>query len=131
MKIFNNGTILMDSLSVSGNIRVDGTTNFNPFWVAGRINGNNVTILQSKGTYTLTFSRSQTVYYHIGLSTPHPDGSNFILLSQGEGDGGATWNILHNANGSSLANTSTGVIFIVKDVNFSLTNRNINFAVLA
>ena len=117
------------NLDVRGNLSCSGTTP-SPFWVAGRINGISQTILSSKGKYGFTFDRTQTGYYKITWVTPHPDAANFIVFAQGEGTG-STWNILHNANTTDLANESRTVTFIVRDNSFTITDGIINFAVLS
>ena len=117
------------ALHVQGNLTCSGSTP-SPYWVAGRVNGINQQILSSKGGNSFTFARKQTGYYRMTWSTPHPDGDNFIVFAQGEGMG-STWNILHNANTTNLANTSRSVMFIVRDSNFTITDGIINFAVVA
>ena len=117
------------NLDVRGNLTCSGTTP-SPFWVAGRINGIGQTILSSKGKHAFTFVRSQAGYYRVSWSVAHPDGGNFIVFAQGEGTG-STWNILHNANSTDLANGAGTVTFIVRDQNFTITDGIINFAVLS
>ena len=121
--------IAHQNLNVLGNITCSGTTP-SPYWVAGRINGISLTILSSKGKYGFTFARTQTGYYKITWVTPHPDATKFIVFAQGEGTG-STWNILHDANSTNLANESRTVTFICRDNDFVITDGIINFAVLS
>ena len=115
---------------MDGNLSCGGTTP-SPYWVAGRINGIDVSTLSSKGKHDFSFERLQTGYYKVSWTVAHPDGANFIVFAQGEGTGG-TWNILHDANDSTaLANSATSVTFIARDSNFNVTNGIVNFAGLA
>jgi hypothetical protein len=130
LEVENNGNIKAHQiLNVLGNISCSGTTP-SPYWVAGRINGITQTILSSKGKHDFTFARTQTGYYRISWGTAHPDGTNFIVFAQGEGTG-STWNILHNANSTTLANGARTVTFICRDNGFNITDGIINFAVLS
>ncbi len=125
--------VVYNDVNVIGTLTVGGQaiTTSNPFWVAGRINGTDVTVLTSKGRHGFTVTRSQTGFFRVSWTTPHPDGDNFIVVCQGEGVGGNTWNILPNANTTTLANSATDVHFVVRDHNFDSVNGNINFMILA
>jgi len=96
-----------------GNLVVEGTlsaTNisYNPWWVAGKVDGTTLTILKNKGRYPFTVSRPTgytTGIFNIEwVGNPHPDGSNYIISCSGEGSG---WNDLVNGTGTNLASTST------------------------
>ncbi len=115
-------------VTVDGDLFVDGHIHYNtitqppsPFWVAGRVNGITTSVLSSKGRHTFTVEGLQTGFYQMTWYTAHPDGANFIVFAQGEGTGG-TWNILSDANTTSLANTPNLVIFIERNNNFGITD---------
>ena len=81
-------------------------------WVAGRVDGTGtgttMTILKNKGRYPFTVTRPSgyTVgFYNIEWTgNPHPDGTNFVCVVSGEGNG---WNDLVNGVGANLSTTST------------------------
>jgi hypothetical protein len=96
-----------------GNLVVEGTLSaanisYNPWWVAGKVDGATLTILKNKGRYPFTVSRASG--YAAGIyniewpANPHPDGTNYMICCSGEGAG---WNDLCNAIGTNLTYTST------------------------
>ena len=96
-----------------GNLVVEGTlsaTNisYNPWWVAGKVDGTTLTILKNKGRYPFTVSRPTgytTGIFNIEWTgNPHPDGINYIICCSGEGNG---WSELVNTTGTNLTFTST------------------------
>ena len=120
--------------SCDGGLNLDGTditTLMNPYWVAGRVNMDNMTILKSKGRHAFTIAKSGTGFLKVTWTTAHPDGVDFLCFAQGEGEFGALWNILHNANSTNLKNTSTTVEFVVRDNSFNLIDGSFNFFVCA
>ena len=77
-----------DNLVVNGNLTVNGSSNIsgvssNPFWVAGIVNGNDLSIIATKGQVSFTVSRLTNYpvgVYKITYDQPHPDGANHIVL---------------------------------------------------
>ena len=102
----------------------------NPFHCAGRVAGSAMSV--TKGRHSFTVSKPSTGFFVITFAVAHPDGSNFIAISGGEGIGGSAWNIVHQASGSSPhVNTPTSVTFIVRDNNFAEVAGAFDFVVLA
>ena len=52
---------LDDSVIISGNIVLHGSVKYKPVWVAGKINGANLTTISTVGRYGFTVSRVATV----------------------------------------------------------------------
>jgi hypothetical protein len=75
-----------DNLVVTGNLTVNGSLiNYNPFWVSGRVNGTNLSILKSNGRYGFTVTRHPDFpagVYRITFDTPAPDANYVISLAQ-------------------------------------------------
>ncbi len=124
----NTGITVEGGLVVTGNI---SAPNLNPFHVVGRFDGSNQTVLKTKGKHAFTVQRTAVGFYKITWVTPHPDGANFIAFAQGEAVPSSAWNIIHNANTSNLANTSTSICFVMRENNFVSIGGAMNFAVLA
>ena len=97
----------MNDLTVSGTLNATNIS-YNPWWIAGKVDGTTLTILKNKGRYPFTVSRPTgytTGIFNIEWAgNPHPDGSNYIISCSGEGSG---WNDLVNGTGTNLASTST------------------------
>ena len=95
-----------------GNLTVNGTLTTNnlsyiPWYVAGRYDGVNMTLLKNKGQYPFTVTRvtGQAVgFYQITWSTPHPDGANYVACCSGEGSG---WSDLVNGVVAGATPSST------------------------
>ncbi len=124
----NPGGTVEGDLVVTGNI---SAPNLNPYHVAGRFNGFNQFVLSTKGKQDFVVQRTGVCFYKCSWTVPHPDGANFTVLCQGEGQPTSAWNVLSNANTTHLANTSTSVSFVVRDNNFASVDGIMNFVVLA
>jgi hypothetical protein len=81
-----NAVTIGDNLVVTGNLTVNGSLiNYNPFWVSGRVNGTNLSILKSNGKYGFTVTRHPDFpagVYRITFDTPAPDANYVISLAQ-------------------------------------------------
>ena len=99
-----------------GNLTVNGTLTANnlsyiPWYVAGRYDGVNMTLLKNKGQYPFTVARvsgQPAGFYQITWSTPHPDGANYVACCSGEGAG---WNDLVNGVVAGATPSSTLMSF--------------------
>jgi hypothetical protein len=112
-----NRLTVQDNLTVTGNLIVNGTSNIsggssNPYWVSGKVDGSAAgvapTTLTSKGVHNFTCVRNpnQAVgVFDVSWTTPHPDGTNFVVFVNGEGGG---WSELINGiPNATYGNTAT------------------------
>ena len=102
----------INNLTVNGSLNASGIS-YNPWWVAGKVDGATLSILNDKGRFPFTISRVvgiATGAYNIEWAQAHPDGSNYIMCCSGEGGG---WNDLVNGVGSNLtySDKKANVIF--------------------
>ena len=90
----SNATVitLQDDVNITGNLVVDGTitaSNSKPFWVAGKVNGANLTTLSTMGRYGFTVSRAATFaagVYYIDFNTDYSN-ANYIISLTNEASG--------------------------------------------
>jgi hypothetical protein len=71
-------------LNVQGNLTVGGSMP-RPFWVAGKVDGNKMSVLKSNGRYGFTATRPSgfgTGVYEITFDTPAPDAHYVISIDQ-------------------------------------------------
>ncbi len=102
----------INNLTVSGTLTASSIS-YNPWWVAGKVDGATLTIVKNKGRYPFTVSRVSGMAaggYNIEWTQAHPDGGNYICCCSGEGNG---WNDLVNGVGSNLtfSDKKVNVIF--------------------
>ena len=101
MRVNPDADMTINNLTVSGTLNAVGL-NYNPWWVAGKVDGATLTILKNKGRYPFTVSRIVGIAaggYNIEWTQAHPDGSNYIACCSGEGGG---WNDLVNGTGTNI-----------------------------
>jgi hypothetical protein len=80
-----NEITIADNLVVTGDLTVQGSINYNPFWVSSRVNGSTLQVLKSNGKYGFTVTRPAdfpTGVYGIAFDTPAPDANYVISLAQ-------------------------------------------------
>ena len=73
---------LEDDVLITGNLVVNGSSNYKPYWIAGKVNTNG-SILATKGRYAFTCSRAGVGLYTItpNGSTPFSDTNSIVNLS--------------------------------------------------
>jgi hypothetical protein len=84
------GDITADNLLGNAAIQIQNyintsISNYNPFWVSGRVNGTTLQILKSNGKYGFTVTRPSgfaTGVYRIAFNTATPDANYVISLAQ-------------------------------------------------
>jgi hypothetical protein len=77
----NPGVTVASDLHVEGNISFGSIVS--PFWAAGKVDGNTLAILSSKGQSGFSVVRESgfgTGVYKIRFNTPHPDGADYVTL---------------------------------------------------
>jgi hypothetical protein len=119
--------LLTNSVICNGNMSIIGGNliGYNPFWVAGRVNGTTLQILGSKGRYGFTVTRPSgfpTGVYKITFNTPAPDANYVISLAQFANGNIKVWDST-DAPGRIPATTSFHVI----SYNTSWTVANLDF----
>jgi hypothetical protein len=113
-KFWNTGdTHLYGDVSITGSLIAN---NFSPWWVAGKIDGATLTILNAKGEKASEITcvrKSGTTLgvYDIRWTTPHPDGANWVGFVQGEG---SSYNETIGAFTTGYTNISTGFTAIFR-----------------
>jgi hypothetical protein len=101
------GFVNAQSATIATNLIVNGSLtanniSYNPWWVAGKVDGATLTILKNKGRYPFTVSRIIGIgagAYNIEWTQAHPDGTSYIACCSGEGGG---WNDLVNGTGTNI-----------------------------
>ena len=80
----SNATVitLEDDVLITGNLVLDGSFKYKPYWIAGQVNTNG-SILATKGRYAFTCSRAGVGLYTItpNGSTPFSDTNSIVNLS--------------------------------------------------
>jgi hypothetical protein len=110
-------------VSITGSLIAN---NFSPWWVAGKIDGATLTILNTKGEKAseLTCTRKSGTalgVYDIRWTTPHPDGANWVGFVQGEG---SSYNETIGAFTTGYTNISTGFTAIFRKLYAQPTGAN-------
>ena len=135
-----NQITINDNVTITGNLTVNGTNNIggggsatNPFWVAGRVKGSDLSILQSNGQHSFTVTRATAFpagVYKINFAQPHPDGSNYIVIVHSQSSNSyLTPPIAEDPNAPQ---TSSYVWVTLRNTNASaLIDETFHFAVLA
>ena len=71
-----------DDVIITGNLVLNGSLNYKPFWVAGKIGGSNLGISGSKGKYPFTVSRPvgyNAGVYYINFGTNPCSDANYVI----------------------------------------------------
>ena len=77
---------IADHVVITGNLVVNGSSKYKPCWVAGKVDGTNLTTLSANGKYVFSVTRPSEyaaagVYYiHVG-SNPYKDAHYIINVS--------------------------------------------------
>ena len=106
-------------------------SNYNPFWVSGRVRGSNLSILKSNGKYGFTVTRPPgaefaTGVYKITFNTPAPDANYVISLAQIGSGNIKVWDYNSAFNGFP----ATRHFYVVTyNSSWALTNWNFYFSV--
>ena len=77
----SNATVitLQDDVTITGNLVVNGSSNYKPYWLAGKVNSSGV-LQVSKGRSSFTSSRVSAGLYTITPPTTNPfDGTNYVV----------------------------------------------------
>jgi hypothetical protein len=123
-----------DNLVITGNLTVQGSTSIsggssNPFWVAGRVNGTNLSILKSNGRYGFTVTRPSgfaTGVYRIAFSTPTPD-ANYVISVAILGTG--TAKVWESTDAAGRIPTTTSFHVVSMNQSFGVANFDFYFSV--
>ena len=86
-------------LSTTGNATIGGTLTattlsgsvFNPYWIAGQIGADGVTVSKRNGRYSFTSQLATSTQFLVSMSTPHPPGADYIVLLTAQGDLGRVY----------------------------------------
>ena len=87
------------TLSTTGNATIGGTLTattlsgsaFNPYWIAGQIGADGVTVSKRNGRYTFTSQLSSATQFLVTMSIPHPSGGDYMVLLTAQGDLGRVY----------------------------------------
>jgi len=99
--IIANGIYGTAATQIQSNINT-AISNYNPFWVAGRIDDTDLSILKSNGKYGFTVTRPSgfpTGVFQITFDTPAPDANYVISLTQIGSGNIKVWDYTSQFNG--------------------------------
>ena len=122
---------LEDDVLITGNLVVNGSSNYKPYWIAGKVNTNGF-ILATQGRYTyiyiyiFTSSRTSTGLYIVtpNGSTPFSDTNYIINISFQIEGANATGRIVNSSLSVSSFQIMTYVNNILADCSFHFTVLN-------
>ena len=71
-----------DNVISTGNLVVNGSSKYKPFWVAGKVDGTNLNTLSTNGRYGFTVTRDSgyaTGVYHINVGSKPCKDAHYII----------------------------------------------------
>ena len=111
-----------------GNLQVSIDSNsLNPFWVAGKVQGSNVTKLADKGRVGFTVQRSPTHnagVFNITFNQAHPDGDGYVISVTSEMQHDKVW------ENNTYAPDANGFSVVIYNQTNALVNADFYFSVL-
>jgi hypothetical protein len=115
---------IQENVVINANLTVNGTTSsdWTPFWCAGKVNGANATVIASKGRVGYSVSKVSIGTYLITFNTAHPDDSDYIVSTTAQ-----TYHTMIRAGtGFDPTNTTFQVVVInspnaLSDISFVFT----------
>jgi hypothetical protein len=118
------------ALQIQSNINT-AISNYNPFWVSGRVSGSNLSIQKSNGKYGFTVSRPAgaefaTGVYKITFNTPAPDANYVISLAQIGSGNIKVWDYNSAFDGRPA---TTHFHVVTYNTSWALTNWNFYFSI--
>ena len=117
-----NQITLEDNVTISGNLVVNGSSNYKPYWVAGKVSTAGAQLV-SKGRYSFTSARVSAGLYTITPSSTNPfDGTTYIVNLSFQVEGAnATGRIVNSSLSASSFQVMTCVNTILADCIFHFT----------
>ena len=84
-------TDVNDKITIGLDMSAMPSTLTNPYWIAGQIGADGVTVSKRNGRYTFTSQLTSATQFLVTMSTPHPSGTDYIVQLTAQGDVGRVY----------------------------------------